>query len=270
MKILLNNHDLNEALNKVSKLGFVPTMGSLHKGHLSLIKRSKKECNKTIVSIFVNPNQFNNKDDFKKYPRNTDKDLSILKKLRVNFVFLPNKNHIYTTKRISRIRLKKTDQILCAKYRKGHFEGVIDVMDRLTKLIKPKKIFMGEKDMQQLHLVKSYIEKKYKSEVVSCPTIRDNKKLPLSSRNLLLSHIELTKARNLSKNLIKFKRELKNKNNINKLIKEKKIELTKLFKVKIEYLEIRKIKNLKISNKIQNAKIFIAYYLRNIRLIDNI
>ena len=85
MKILLNNNDLNEALNNVSKLGFVPTMGSFHKGHISLIKRSKKECNKTIVSIFVNPKQFNSRKDFKKYPRNIKKDLSILKKLKVNF-----------------------------------------------------------------------------------------------------------------------------------------------------------------------------------------
>ena len=95
MKILLNNNDLNEALNNVSKLGFVPTMGSFHKGHISLIKRSKKECNKTIVSIFVNPNQFNNRIDFKKYPRNIKKDLSILKKLKVNFVYLPRKKHVY-------------------------------------------------------------------------------------------------------------------------------------------------------------------------------
>ena len=95
MKILLNNNDLNEALNNVSKLGFVPTMGSFHKGHISLIKRSKKECNKTIVSIFVNPKQFNSRKDFKKYPRNIKKDLSILKKLKVNFVYLPGKKHVY-------------------------------------------------------------------------------------------------------------------------------------------------------------------------------
>ena len=89
MKILLNNNDLNEALNNVTNLGFVPTMGSLHKGHISLIKKSSKKCNKTIVSIFVNPKQFNNKNDYKKYPRNTKKDLKILKKLKVDFVYMP-------------------------------------------------------------------------------------------------------------------------------------------------------------------------------------
>ena len=158
MKILLNKNDLNEALYGVSNLGFVPTMGSLHLGHISLIKYSKKKCKKTIVSIFVNPSQFNNKNDYAKYPRNIKKDLLILKKAKVDFVFLPNKNDIYNFKR--KIKINKKDMILCAKYRKGHFEGVIDVMDRFTKMIKPKKIFMGEKDFQQLYLVKNYLKKK--------------------------------------------------------------------------------------------------------------
>ena len=139
MKILLNNNDLNEALYNVSNLGFVPTMGGLHQGHISLIKRSLKQCKKTIVSIFVNPSQFNNKNDFKKYPRNIKKDLKILKKLNIDFIYLPSVKDIYSSKRSHKIKINKKDQILCAKYRKGHFEGVIDVMDRLTKIIKPKK-----------------------------------------------------------------------------------------------------------------------------------
>ena len=158
MKILLNKIDLNEALFGMSNLGFVPTMGSLHQGHISLIKNSKKQCKKTIVSIFVNPTQFNDKNDYTKYPKNKKKDLSILKKLKVDFVFLPNINDIYNFKR--KIKIPKKDKILCAKYRKGHFEGVIDVMDRFTKMIKPKKIFMGEKDFQQLYLVRNYLKKK--------------------------------------------------------------------------------------------------------------
>ena len=114
MKILLNKNDLNEALKNVSNLGFVPTMGSLHSGHISLINRSKKECTKTIVSIFINPTQFNNKRDYKNYPRNIKRDLSILKKLKVNFVFLPNNKDIYNYKR--KIKIAKKDKILCAKY----------------------------------------------------------------------------------------------------------------------------------------------------------
>ena len=105
MKILLNNDDLNRALHNVSNLGFVPTMGSLHNGHISLIRRSLKECKSTIVSIFINPTQFNNINDYKKYPRNIKKDLSVLKKLKVDFVYIPNKKHIYSSVKKSNIKI---------------------------------------------------------------------------------------------------------------------------------------------------------------------
>jgi pantoate--beta-alanine ligase len=269
MKILYNNNDLIEALKGVKKLGFVPTMGSLHKGHLSLIKRSKKECNKTLVSIFVNPTQFNNNNDYKRYPRNNSKDLLILKDLNVNFVFIPNRKNIYKKKRKFNIKINKQKKILCAKLRKGHFEGVIDVMDRLTTLIKPKKIFMGEKDFQQLYLIKNFIEKKYKTTIVPCKTIRDKNKLALSSRNFLLSKKELVKAGKLTQNLILFKKELLKKKNINNLINLKKKFLNEFFNVRIEYLELRNRFNLKKSTPDHNSKLFIAYYLNKIRLIDN-
>ena len=134
MKILLNNNELNEALLNVSNLGFVPTMGSLHKGHISLIKKSMRLSGNTIVSIFVNPTQFNNKKDFNNYPRNIKKDLTTLKKLKVNFVYLPTYNKIYNSKRLREIKISEKDKILCAKYRKGHFEGVLDIMDRFCLL----------------------------------------------------------------------------------------------------------------------------------------
>ena len=237
MKILLNNNDLNEALYGISNLGFVPTMGSLHKGHISLIKKSLKVCNKTIVSIFINPKQFNNKKDYKNYPRNHQKDLTILKKLKVDYLYLPSKEEIYNTLRKSKIHLKKKDKILCAKYRKGHFEGVIDVMDRLTNKIRPKKIFMGEKDFQQLYLVKKYIEKKYKSKIVSCKTIRNSDKLALSSRNLLLSRKQLKLAGNIAQNIFKFKNDFVKKKIVNSDINSKKVELVKKYKIKLDYFE---------------------------------
>ena len=267
MKTLLNKIDLNEALFGVSNLGFVPTMGSLHQGHISLIKNSKKQCKKTIVSIFVNPTQFNNKKDYTIYPKNKKKDLSILKKLKVDFVFLPNINDIYNFKR--KIKIHKKDKILCAKYRKGHFEGVIDVMDRFAKMIKPKKIFMGEKDFQQLYLVRNYLKKKGISKIISCKTIRDDHGLALSSRNLHLKNNELKTARLISKNLSNFRKILNKKKNIEKLINLKKKEINSLKNVKVEYLEMRNKYNLKKSTNIKNSKIFIAYYVRKIRLIDN-
>jgi len=270
MKILLNKNDLNEALYDVKNLGFVPTMGSLHKGHVSLIKKSKKISNKTIVSIFINPTQFNNKTDFLNYPRNNKKDLSILKKLKVDFVFIPNSKQIYDSKKSKDIKLLNSQKIMCAKYRKGHFVGVIDVMNRLTNIVKPKKIFMGEKDFQQLFLVKKFIEKKYDSKIVNCKTIRDKNKIAFSSRNFNLDKNGLTKASRLTKELILFKKTLKIKKNITKIIVKKKSELIKKYKIKIEYLELRKKSNLSVANTIKNANLFFAYYIKNIRLIDNI
>ena len=269
MKILLNNNDLNEALNKATNLGFIPTLGSLHEGHISLIKKSQKKCKNTLVSIFINPSQFNNKSDFNNYPRNNKKDLKILKKLKVNFVYIPSINQIYNFKRQSKIKLKKIDKIMCAKYRKGHFEGVIDVMDRFTNLIKPQKIFMGEKDFQQFYLVKNYIEKKYNSLIIPCKTIRNKFKLALSSRNLLLKRKDLILAGKLSSHLIFFKKSLIKKTHIKKLLNTKKEYLRRTFNISIEYLELRNIKSLKMSNKIKNSKIFIAYFLNGVRLIDN-
>ena len=267
MKILLNKNDLNEALYGVSNLGFVPTMGSLHKGHISLIKCSKKQSKKTIVSIFINPTQFNNKKDYIKYPRNKKKDLSILRKLKVDFVFLPNKSDMYNFKRT--IKIAKKDKILCARYRKGHFEGVIDIMDRFTKIIKPKKIFMGEKDFQQLYLVRNYLKKKNTCKIITCKTIRDNHNLALSSRNLHLKSKDLNTARLISKKLSNFKKNLIKNKNLQNLINLKKKEINNYKNIKVEYLEIRNKHTLKKSLNIKNSKIFIAYKIKDIRLIDN-
>ena len=269
MKILLNNNDLNEALKGVSNLGFVPTMGSLHKGHISLIKKSLRESNKTIVSIFINPTQFNNTIDFKNYPRNYKKDLSILKKMKVDFLYVPKKKDIFSSKRKFRIKLNKIDKILCAKYRKGHYEGVLDIMDRLTNTIKPKNIFMGIKDFQQLHLVKRFIHNNYNSKVIACKTIREKNKLALSSRNFLLDKTEFKKAGNIAKTIILLKKELNDIKNTRQFLTHKKKELNKRFNINIEYLELRKSANLKKTNKIKKARIFIAYYLGKVRLIDN-
>ena len=269
MKTLLNNIDLNEALFDSSNIGFVPTMGSLHDGHISLIKKSLKLSNKTIVSIFVNPKQFNNKVDYKKYPRNIQKDLKILKKLKVDFVYLPKIKDIFKFTNKIKIKLSKKDKVLCAKYRKGHFEGVIEVMTRLTEKINPSKIFMGEKDFQQLLLVKRYIEKNFKCKIIYCKTIRGKNRLALSSRNILLKKNDLDKAGKIATNLINFKKKLFKKKNSKNLILIKKDELKKKFNIKIEYLELRNTKNLRLTKIIKDAKIFIAYYINNIRLIDN-
>ncbi len=269
MKILLNNFDLNEALKKVKSLGYVPTMGSIHKGHEFLIKQSKRGSKKTLVSIFINPKQFNNKTDYKNYPKNIKKDLKILKKLKTDFVYIPKSKDVFNNTKQKDIKLDKKDKILCAKYRKGHFEGVLKVMDRLTNLIRPKKIFMGEKDYQQLYLVKKFIEKRYKSKIIACKTIRDRNNLALSSRNLLLTNKQKLLASKLTMKIMELKYFIKKHKNIRSLIKFKKKEFEKNFQIKIEYLDIRNIINFKKTKSIKNSRIFIAYYLGKVRLIDN-
>tara|TARA_B100000029_G_scaffold51176_1_gene46554 strand:- start:411 stop:1223 length:813 start_codon:yes stop_codon:yes gene_type:complete len=270
MKIILNNKDLTKIINQNKDLGFVPTMGAIHNGHIALIKKSLKNSEKTLVSIFINPKQFDKKKDYKKYPKKINNDLSILKKLKVNYVFIPKIKDIYKYRRSKPIKLNKKEKILCAKYRKGHFEGVLDVMDRLTKLIKPKKIFMGKKDFQQFILVKKYIKKRYNIKVIGCPTIREKNKIALSSRNLLLNKKEMFIASQIIKDLFNFKRKFKKSKNINYKLRIKKINLQNKYKINIEYLDNRKISNLKKINYFKKSKIFIAYYINQVRLIDNL
>ena len=270
MKILFNNQTLNKALRPFNDVGFVPTMGGIHKGHISLIKKSKKFCKKTIVSIFVNPKQFNSKNDFETYPSNIKKDLSILKKVRgINFIYIPRFIDIYNSKIKSKIKIDKKDKILCAKFRKGHFEGVLNVMDRLTNLIKPNKIFMGKKDFQQLYLIKKLIEKKYKTKIIACKTIRDKNMLALSSRNCLLNMSELNVASSITKKIFFLKKKIKKQNNIKNFLLIEKEKIQKEFNVKIEYLEFRKEEDLSEAKKTDKSKIFLSYIINKIRLIDN-
>ena len=271
MKILLNKTSLTKSLRHFSDIGFVPTMGTIHKGHLSLINKSNRICNKTVVSIFVNPKQFNNKEDFKNYPKDIKKDLKLLNKTKkVDFLYLPKFKDVFKNNKKPKIKLIKIDKILCAKFRKGHFEGVLDVMDKLTNIVKPNKIFMGNKDFQQLFLVKKYLKKKYNTEVIGCKTIRNKAKLAMSSRNYLLSKENLILASKITKNLIILKKNIRLKKNKNKYLLTIKKNLQNYFKIKIEYLELRDINNLKLSNNIDRSRLFVSYYLNEVRLIDNL
>ncbi len=270
MKLVRQIIDLNKAIKDSQELGFVPTMGGLHEGHISLIKQSKTKCKQTLVSIFVNPKQFNSNHDYKFYPRNINKDLKILKKLQVDFVFLPSVNEIYKEK-LTKFKLKKEQKILCAKYRKGHFEGVLNIMDRFIKLILPKFIFMGQKDFQQTFLVKKNFEQKYKTKIITCKTIRDLDNIALSTRNFLLKKNEIKIAGLIVKKLIILKSKINQNRSISKsLIDNIKDEIKKDFNIKIEYLEARNIVNLKSNILSKKFRVFIAYYINDIRLIDNI
>tara|TARA_B100002051_G_C16632671_1_gene584167 strand:+ start:27 stop:830 length:804 start_codon:yes stop_codon:yes gene_type:complete len=266
MKIIKNILELNKAIKDYKNIGFVPTMGGIHNGHASLIKISQRNKGKTIVSIFVNPTQFNDKKDFKKYPRNIKRDIAILKKLKVNYLFLPEAGEIYK-KKMKDFALNKSDKILCAKYRKGHFEGVLNVMNRLLSIIKPKEVFMGEKDFQQYTLIKRILGKKYNIKIIGCPTIREKNKIALSTRNKLLSNSAIKKASEIANKLLKLKQISKTNNLIN-LSKLKK-NLENKYKIQIDYLEFRDEKKLKLNNFKSKYRLFIAFYINGVRLIDN-
>ena len=268
MKIIFNKYDLKKVVNYEKDLGFVPTMGALHIGHISLIKKSLKVCNKTIVSIFVNKPQFNKSFDYKKYPRVLSKDMNILKKLRVNFLYLPKSKEIYPNGRNKNISINQFKKRLCGKFRPGHFEAIADVIDRFIYLIKPKKIFLGEKDMQQLKIIQHFVKKNHpKINVVGCKTIREKNGIACSSRNALLNDCELKIASNVYNFLKNKKKSIRNSKKLYFLKKE----IIKLGVRKIDYLEILDINKLiKPFKKKSYFRIFIAYYLGTTRLIDNI
>ena len=196
-------------------------------------------------------------------------DIKILKKLNVDYLFIPSESEIYKNK-FKKFKINKTEKILCAKHRKGHFEGVLSVMNILLNLTGAKSVFMGEKDYQQLFLIKKHLSKKYKTKIIGCPIIRDKNKVALSTRNMLLSKKNYKKASMIAKFLIKFKKNLKlNSKNLNFLLIKVKKYLEKKYNIKIEYLECRNQKNLNKTNLIKSYKLFVAYHINNVRMIDN-
>ena len=198
MKIFKNKLILQKEISKDNCLSFIPTMGGLHKGHLSLIKKAKKYKCKICVSIFVNPNQFNKKNDFKNYPRNLKSDIKKLKKLKIHYLYLPTYSDIYSFKAKNKMYLSNFSKQLCGKFRRGHFKSVINVVNRFLEIIKPKYIYLGLKDFQQLILIENHIKKnKIKSKVIKCKTIREKNGIACSTRNLNLNDNQLYIASNI-------------------------------------------------------------------------
>ena len=271
MKIFKDKHILKKEISKTKGISFVPTMGGLHKGHISLIKQSKKSKFKTLVSIFVNPKQFNKKSDYRSYPRNTKKDLKKLKNLKVDYLYIPTFKDIYGFKPKNKVFLDKSSKKLCGKFRKGHFEGVLNVVNRFIEIIKPKYIYLGKKDYQQLFLIKKHIEKrKIRSRIIECETIRENNGVACSSRNSKLNKNQIEVASNIHNYLRNLKKKIRKNYNSFKINKIR-IDLINLGADKIDYVENYNIKNFKrILKSNKNFNLFFAYYIKNIRLIDNI
>jgi len=170
-------------------IGLTATMGALHEGHISLIKESKKKCDISICSIFINPKQFNNLNDFIKYPKTTESDLKLLEESKCDIVYMPKSEDLYEkNEKTIKYEFNNLEKYLEGKYRPNHFNGVAMIIEKLFKLIRPTHAFFGEKDLQQLLIIKQLVKKnRMDIRIIGCPTIRDNKGLAMSSRNTLLS-----------------------------------------------------------------------------------
>ncbi|MCF6242901.1 MAG: pantoate--beta-alanine ligase [Bacteroidales bacterium] len=258
-------------------IAFIPTMGALHQGHLSLIKRAKNENDIVVVSIFVNPTQFNNANDLKNYPRNLDKDLKLLERNNCDLVFTPSVSEIYPDEnsKKSTYNFGKIVEVMEGKFRPGHFDGVANVVSRLFKIIKPDNAYFGQKDFQQYILIKTLADK-YLSDlniqVHRCPIIREEDGLAMSSRNVLLSPEQRKSAALISQTLFwakdnyqkytvdELKKQITNKINADKYLKIEYIEF-------VSDPELNEITNWGLEQKIVAC---IAVQVGDVRLIDNI
>lgn len=189
MKTFSKVKELREALRAVrnGKIGFVPTMGALHEGHISLVKRARKECDTVVVSVFVNPTQFNDKTDLKNYPRTPEADAALLAGAGVDFVLFPTVEEIYPEPDTRVFDFGQVDKVMEGATRPGHFNGVAQVVSRLFAIVEPDKAYFGEKDFQQIAVIRAMVKQLgLKVEIVDCPIIRDTDGLARSSRNTLL------------------------------------------------------------------------------------
>lgn len=187
---------------KGKTIGLVPTMGALHAGHASLVKRSVNENDVTVVSVFVNPTQFNDKKDLEKYPRTLEADCELLERIGANIVFAPSVSEVYPEPDTRVFSYPPTDEVMEGRFRPGHFNGVCQIVSKLFMIVEPNKAYFGEKDYQQIAVIKAMVaDQKYPLEICPCPIVRETDGLALSSRNTLLSEAERKIALNISKTL---------------------------------------------------------------------
>ncbi|MGD6858446.1 MAG: pantoate--beta-alanine ligase [Enterobacteriaceae bacterium] len=261
---------------KNKKISFIPTMGNIHKGHISLIKLGKTYSDIVIVSIFVNVIQFESKKDFIRYPRTLNKDINTLKKNLVDIIFCPNEKSMYKNLKDYKtfVNVYKYTDILENKKNKNHFRGVTTILTKLFNIVTPNFVVFGEKDYQQLLIVKKLVKDlNYDIKILSSPIVRDKNGLALSSRNNFLIKEEKDKATEVYKLLKNYSSIIENSKNIEKLNKILKKIRKKLLKknIKILLLEIKDLYDLSnITKNTKKAIILVVFKIRNIKLIDNI
>ena len=261
----INNNIPNE------DICFIPTMGSLHEGHLSLIDIGKKTKLKTLVSIFLNRRQFNDIKDFDNYPTQLDTDIQLLEDRKVDYVFVPQEEYIYPSKSIETVSPNEIGGLLEGSSRPGHFEGVLTVVKRLFELIQPNYSVFGKKDAQQLFLIKNMIkELNLNIHILEGDIIRDKNGLALSSRNSHLSLNAKLKAANIYKLLLKTADKIILNNDYEEALQEGANYCIKN-DIVLDYLELVDVENFKSPNKYsKKLKLLTAAYIENVRLIDNL
>ena len=268
------NSQLSTAKSSGKTIGFIPTMGALHSGHASLIKKSKHISDLTVCSIFVNPLQFNNREDYIHYPVTVEKDILLLKELQCDILFLPSEEEVYPDEasRNKYYELGYLENILEGKFRPGHFQGVCLVVERLLDMVNPNLLFLGQKDYQQCLVIEKLIQIMGASiEVVRCPTLRDESGLAKSSRNLRLSVSELNTAAQLYKALNFISKHSKDQSFA--YLQKEAIDHLEGIGFKIEYIALANANTLQLKdtfNPGEDQVILIAAYLNEIRLIDNL
>ncbi len=272
MRVIHSQSELIKTLKVLTNIAFVPTMGNLHEGHHKLIEEALKKTKYVVVSIFINPLQFNSKEDFLSYPRTIDEDLSILQKLNVPFVFAPSKEDILGALQIIEIHLPNIANDLCGKFRPGHFNGVTTIVCKLFNLIRPDLAFFGKKDFQQLFLIKELVKQlNYPIQIIGIDTIRDYDGLAKSSRNTLLSAENRKKASQLFKLMNTMKDEVIQKTSSFKEIEESATKSLNTSGWAVDYIAIRSAQSLKTPVHDENHIVILgAASLGSVRLIDNI
>ena len=272
MRVYSSHKELLKSVKHKLSVGLVPTMGSLHEGHLSLIEKAYSENDEVIVSIYVNPTQFNDKEDLKKYPRNIKKDLKKLNRFENVIVYTPENNDLYQKNESSKqYDFGSFTNLMEGKHRPGHFDGVATIIEKLFKIFNPDNAYFGEKDFQQLLLIKTLTEQlDIDTNVVGCETIREPDGLAMSSRNKLMSYKERKSAKEIIK-LLLWAKEVYPKLDFIQIRDEIKNRSKLIDSFKLEYFEIMNLEEFSsISKKNNETRAFIACRIGNIRLIDNI
>ncbi len=276
MKLIKNISEMKTLIKdwkkKNFKIAFVPTMGYLHEGHLSLVRKAKTLGDKTVVSIFVNPLQFGPKEDFKEYPRDLERDKTLLEKEKVDVVFVPSEEEMYPSEFQTYVEVTKLTQNLCGAYRPGHFKGVTTVVLKLFNIVQPDFALFGEKDYQQLQVIKQMVKDlNLDIEIVGCPTVREEDGLAMSSRNTYLSPEERASALSLFKALLLAEKLLKEGEVESEKIKKKIIEFISSFPYTcVQYVEIVDPKTLEPVEIITKPVLCaLAVFVGKTRLIDN-